>query len=256
MREIPAVHRFPPAPDVAAFGALLGRATVRSHVQAVLDEVREGESETAFARLRQRVLTRLVAAQAEGLINVINATGVLLHTNFGRAPLSASALAAVASLGAGYTNLEYDVASGERGSRYERVAAHLRDVSGAQAALVVNNCAAAVLLVLDTFARGREVVVSRGQLIEIGGGFRLPDVLAKSGDTLGEVGTTNKTYPNDYRNAWTADTAMFMRTHASNYRMSGFVAEVSSGALASLAHELEVIAFEDLGTGALVDLTP
>jgi L-seryl-tRNA(Ser) seleniumtransferase len=127
-------------------------------------------------------------------------------------------------------------------------------VSGAQAALVVNNCAAAVLLVLDTFARDREVVVSRGQLIEIGGGFRLPDVLRKSGAKLVEVGTTNKTYPLDYRNAWTSQTALFMRTHPSNYRVEGFTADVDTATIASLARELGVISFEDLGSGALVDL--
>ncbi|MBV8170624.1 MAG: L-seryl-tRNA(Sec) selenium transferase, partial [Candidatus Eremiobacteraeota bacterium] len=162
---------------------------------------------------------------------------------------------AVRSLGAGYTNLEFDLEAGERGNRYERVSSLLCELSGAQAALIVNNCAAAVLLVLDTFARGREVVVSRGELIEIGGGFRLPDVLAKSGATLVEVGTTNKTYARDYRNAWNANTALFMRTHPSNFRMSGFTAAVPSSALTALARELEVMSFEDLGSGALLDMT-
>ena len=256
MRDIPAVHRFTTDPAIATFAPLIGTAAVRSHVQAVLDEARQGALDAAFDTLRERMLARLSAAQSESLIGVINATGVLLHTNFGRAPLSDAALEAVRTLGSGYTNLEYDLDSGERGSRYERIASLLREVSGAPAALVVNNCAAAVLLVLDTFARGREVVVSRGQLIEIGGGFRLPDVLAKSGATLVEVGTTNKTYLHDYRAAWNANTALFMRTHPSNYRISGFTADVSSAALAALARELEVISFEDLGTGALVDLTP
>ena len=134
------------------------------------------------------------------------------------------------------------------------MASLLRELTGAQASLVVNNCAAAVLLVLDTFARDREVVVSRGQLIEIGGGFRIPDVLRKSGARLVEVGTTNKTYPLDYRNAWTPQTAMFMRTHPSNYRIDGFVAEVDTKTLATLARELGVLSFEDLGSGALIDL--
>jgi len=256
LRDIPAVHRFTTDPAIAVYGSLIGRAAVRAHVQAVLDEVRAGNRAPAFDDLRERMLERLSTAQAEGLIGVINGTGVLLHTNFGRAPIAPRALEAVNALGAGYTNLEYDVESGERGSRYDRVASLLREVSGAQAAIVVNNCAAAVLLVLDTFARGREVVVSRGQLIEIGGGFRLPDVLAKSGARLVEVGTTNKTYVSDYRDAWNANTALFMRTHPSNYRVHGFTAEVSSAALAALARELEVTSFEDLGTGALVDLSP
>src|SRR5215469_12014086 len=202
------------------------------------------------------VLRALAAREASGLIGVINATGVLLHTNFGRAPLAGAALDAVARLGAGYTNLEFDLESGERGSRYERVASQLCDLSGAQAALVVNNCAAAVLLVLDTFARGREVVVSRGQLIEIGGAFRLPDVLRKSGATLVEVGTTNRTYGADYRDAWTDRTAIFMRSHPSNYRVEGFTAEVDAGSMAVIAREVGVLSFEDLGSGALVDLSP
>jgi L-seryl-tRNA(Ser) seleniumtransferase len=256
MRDIPAVHRFTTDPAIATYAPLIGRGAVRSHVQAVLDEARSGAGETAFDALRERMLERLVSAQTQGLIGVINGSGVLLHTNFGRAPLSAAALEAVRALGSGYTNLEYDLESGERGSRYDRVASLLCDVTGAQGALVVNNCAAAVLLVLDTFARGREVVVSRGQLIEIGGGFRLPEVLAKSGAILVEVGTTNKTYVRDYRNAWNPNTAMFMRTHPSNFRVSGFTAGVSAATLAALARELEVISFEDLGSGALVDLAP
>ncbi len=216
LRGLPPVHRFTTDPVVAAYDVLLGRGTVRSCVQAVLDDARvsarDGAEISSFDDLRAAVLERLAIAQSQGLERVINGTGVILHTNFGRAPLAQAALAQAVELGAGYTNLEFDLALGKRGSRYERVSAQLCELAGAQAALVVNNCAAAVLLVLDTFARGREVVVSRGQLIEIGGGFRLPDVLRKSGATLVEVGTTNKTYPLDYRNAWTQNTALFMRT--------------------------------------------
>ena len=258
LREVPPVHRFTTDPVVASYDGILGRGAVRSCVQNVLDEaretIREGSAVAGFDHLRAAVLERLAIAQATGLVRVINGTGVLLHTNFGRAPLAASALKRASELGAGYTNLEYDLVFGKRGSRHERVSSQLCELSGAQAALVVNNCAAAVLLVLDTFGRDREVVVSRGQLIEIGGGFRLPDVLRKSGAKLVEVGTTNKTYPLDYRNAWTAQTALFMRTHPSNYRVEGFTAEVDATTLAGLARELGVISFEDLGSGALVDL--
>ncbi len=261
LREVPPVHRFTTDPSVARYDALLGHSVVRSQVQAVLDEMRASlragsTSQLSLDDLRRAMLARLAAAQAAGLVRVINGTGVLLHTNFGRAPLAPAALAAASQLGAGYTNLEYDLVAGKRGSRYERVSAQLCELSGAQATFVVNNCAAAVLLVLDTFARDREVVVSRGQLIEIGGGFRLPDVLRKSGAKLVEVGTTNKTYALDYRNAWTPQTALFMRTHPSNYRVEGFTAEVDAATLAALAKELSVISFEDLGSGALVDLTP
>lgn len=258
-RTIPAVHRFTEDAAVASYHAILGRSTVRACVQTVLEEARAAvdspDAAAAFDALRRVVLARLAAREAAGLLGVINGTGVLLHTNFGRAPLAKHALEAVSRLSAGYTNLEFDLESGERGSRYDRVASQLCELSGAEAVLVVNNCAAAVLLVLDTFARGKDVVVSRGQLIEIGGAFRLPDVLRKSGANLVEVGTTNRTYGRDYRDAWTADTAMFMRSHPSNYRVEGFTAEVDSGSMAAIAKELGVISFEDLGSGALVDMT-
>jgi L-seryl-tRNA(Ser) seleniumtransferase len=259
LRSIPAVHRFTDDAQVAAYHPVLGRTAVRSCVQTALDAARADAVASGaapeFDRIRRRVLALLAAREADGLLGVINGTGVLLHTNFGRAPLAREALEAMTRLGAGYTNLEYDLETGDRGSRYDRVASQLRELSGAEAALVVNNCAAAVLLVLDTFSRGREVVVSRGQLIEIGGAFRLPDVVAKSGATLIEVGTTNRTYGRDYRDAWNPNTSMFMRTHPSNYRVQGFTAEVESAAMAALAKELGVMSFEDLGSGALIDLS-
>jgi L-seryl-tRNA(Ser) seleniumtransferase len=259
-RGIPAVHRFTADPDLAAFNAVLGRDAVRTTVQRVLDEARARVDATSAlpdeATLKLHMLGLLATSETAGLLRIINGTGVILHTNFGRAPLAPAALAAMSELGGGYTNLEFDLTAGKRGSRYERVAAQLRELTGAQASLVVNNCAAAVVLVLDTFANGRDVVVSRGQLVEIGGGFRLPDVLRKSGARLVEVGTTNKTYPSDYRDAWSPSTAMFMRTHPSNYRVEGFTAEVSAQALAALAKELDVLSFEDLGSGALIDFAP
>jgi L-seryl-tRNA(Ser) seleniumtransferase len=258
LREIPAVHRFTDDPEIALYDRALGHGGVRTQVQAVLSQARDaahhGAASADFPALRDAVLDRLRHELSQTLLGVVNGTGILLHTNLGRAPLPQSALAEAAALGGGYTNLEYDLESGERGSRYERVSPLVRELSGAEATLVVNNCAAAVLLVLDTFARGREVVVSRGELIEIGGGFRLPDVLRKSGATLVEAGTTNKTYLSDYRNAWGENTAMFMRTHPSNYRVVGFSHEVEPKALAALARELGVIAFEDLGSGAFIDL--
>jgi len=259
-RVIPAVHRFTADPDLAAFNAVLGRAAVRTTVQQVLDQARDLALASSTlpdeGALKLQMLGLLATSETASLLRIINGTGVILHTNFGRAPLAPAALAAMNELGAGYTNLEYDLTTGKRGSRYERVAAQLRELTGGQASLVVNNCAAAVVLVLDTFADGRDVVVSRGQLVEIGGGFRLPDVLRKSGAKLIEVGTTNKTYASDYREGWSANTAIFMRTHPSNYRMEGFTAEVTSQALAALAKELDVLSFEDLGSGALVDFAP
>jgi len=158
-RAIPAVHRFTVDPDLAAFNAVLGRAAVRTTVQHVLDEAREIAKASSTppddAALKLRMLGLLATSETAGLLRLINGTGVILHTNFGRAPLAPAALAAINELGAGYTNLEYDLTTGKRGSRYERVAAQLRELTGAQASLVVNNCAAAVILVLDTFANGR-----------------------------------------------------------------------------------------------------
>ncbi|HKW44251.1 MAG TPA: L-seryl-tRNA(Sec) selenium transferase [Candidatus Eremiobacteraceae bacterium] len=256
-RAIPAVHRFTADPDVSAFNGVLGRGAVRTAVQQVLDDARARAQTTTSppddATLKRRMLGLLAASESAGLLRLINGTGVILHTNFGRAPLAGAALDAIGALGAGYTNLEYDLTSAKRGSRYARVAAQLRELTGAESSLLVNNCAAAVVLVLDTFANGRDVVVSRGQLVEIGGGFRLPDVLRKSGANLIEVGTTNRTYASDYRDAWSPGTAMFMRTHPSNFRVDGFTADVSAQALAALAKELDVLSFEDLGSGALID---
>jgi L-seryl-tRNA(Ser) seleniumtransferase len=208
-----------------------------------------------FAALVEAVRERLAAEEAGGLIEVLNATGILLHTNLGRAPLAAEALAAVTATGGGYSNLEYDLESGGRGSRYERVSAPLRAATGAEDGLVVNNCAAAVLLILDSFARQREVVVSRNQLIEIGGGFRLPDVLARSGATLVEVGTTNRVVLADFERALTPRTALLLRSHRSNFRLEGFVADVAPVELAALGRRAGIPCVEDLGSGALVDLT-
>ncbi len=191
---------------------------------------------------------------ARGLVRTINATGVLLHTNLGRAPLAREALDAMVEASSGYSNLEFDIASGERGSRYDRLGTLLVAATGAEASLVVNNCAAAMLLILDTFARGREVVVARNALIEIGGGFRLPDVLARSGATLVEVGATNKVYVADFERAFTARTGLLLRAHPSNYRITGFVANPAPAELVALARRAGVPVVEDLGTGALVDL--
>ena len=205
------------------------------------------------------VLARLAEASRAGLTGVLNGSGILLHTNLGRAPLAREALDAIDDTARGASNLEYDLSTGRRGSRYDRLGPLLRAATGAEDLLVVNNCAAAVLLVLDTFARapdgsGREVVVARNQLIEIGGGFRLPDVLARSGAVLVEVGATNKVYAADYARALTPRTALLLRAHASNYRIDGFTADVSGAELAALGARAGVPVVEDLGSGALSDL--
>jgi L-seryl-tRNA(Ser) seleniumtransferase len=251
--------RFLAEPDIAAFSALFGTTVVKATVDAVLREVRTSvaASQTPvppFASLVARARERLARVEMDELVDVLNGTGILLHTNLGRAPLAREALEAGTAVSGGYSNLEFDLDSGARGSRYARVSTLLRETTGAEDALVVNNCAAAVLLVLDTFGKGREVVVSRNQLIEIGGGFRLPDVLARSGATLVEVGATNKVYLRDFELALGANTALVMRSHTSNYRIEGFTADVAAADLASLAKRVGVLSVEDLGGGALVDL--
>ena len=206
------MHRLMAEPALAGFCALLGAGTVKSAVAGVLREARarsnEGSALPAFDVLVAEICARLTRLESGGLVEVLNGTGILLHTNLGRAPLGRGALEAIERIAGGYSNLEFDLESGTRGSRYERTGALLREATGAEDALVVNNCAAAVLLILDTFARGREVVVARNQLIEIGGGFRLPEVLARSGARLVEVGTTNKVYVRDFESALGTETAL------------------------------------------------
>ena len=254
LRGIPAVHRLLDHPSIAPYEDLVGRVALRAAVAEELDRARLGDDVPPLEMLVARIAERLEIELAEHLTPVINATGTLLHTNLGRAPLAQEALAAAREIGAGYSNLEYDVIGGQRGSRYARLTGILREVTGAQDALVVNNCAAAVLLILDTFARGAEVIVARNQLIEIGGGFRLPDVLARSGATLVEVGATNRVYAADYTGALTPRTAMMLRSHTSNYRIEGFVADVEARELVDLGERAGVPVVEDLGSGAVVDL--
>ena len=186
---------------------------------------------------------------------VINATGVVVHTNLGRSLLPDSAVRSIAEVAASYSNLEFDLRTGKRGSRYTLVEEILCDLTGAEAALVVNNNAAAVLLVLETLAAGREVIVSRGQLVEIGGSFRIPDVMAKSGASLVEVGATNRTHLADYERAITSQTAMLLKVHTSNYRMIGFTSEVPLVEMVSLARTHGLLCMEDLGSGCLIDLS-
>ncbi len=254
LRELPAVHRLLDDPAIAPYEALVGRDALREAIESELRHARGTHVVPAYAELVARIGGRIGALAAQSLLPVINGTGIILHTNLGRAPLAREALDAAREIGSGYSNLEYDVLEGARGSRYARVTSLLREASGAEDALVVNNCAAAVLLILDTFAKGLEVIVSRNQLVEIGGGFRLPDVLERSGATLVEVGATNKVYLRDFERALSPKTALMMRSHPSNYSIEGFVNDVDAGELVALGARAGVPVVEDLGSGALVDL--
>jgi len=222
-------------------------------VREVLADARSGGSEildaAAYAKLARE---RLAKRDAPTLRPVINATGVILHTNLGRAPLSEAALAAIRAA-SGTVSVEYDLERGARGERHGHAAGLLADVTGAEDAVVVNNGAAAVLLALAALAAKREVIVARGELVEIGGGFRIPDVLARSGAKLVEVGTTNRTYVRDYANAITEKTGAILRVHASNFALRGFVAKAPSPDLVKLARERGVAFVHDLGSGTLLD---
>ena len=256
MNQLPAVNRFLDDPRIAVFEAQVGRENVKRSIAQTLDDARHMplNGGYSFESLAITIIDRLQAAEFEMLVPVINGTGILLHTNLGRAPLAAAALDATQRAGRSYSNLEFDLERGERGSRYGRAVSLIRALTGAESALVVNNCAAAILLVLDTFAKKRDVVVARSQLIEIGGGFRLPEVLERSGARLVEVGATNKVYIEDYERALNPHTALLMRAHPSNYTIEGFTQEVDPKELVALGARTGIPVLEDLGSGALSDL--
>ncbi|MDI3288438.1 L-seryl-tRNA(Sec) selenium transferase [Polyangium sp. 15x6] len=262
LRGIPRVDRVLANPSLAEAKRKLGAATLTRLVRRFLDEAREAVRGGAPCPSVEDVALR-VAAHAERTLRtrarrVINATGVVLHTNLGRAPLGARVAEALASSAAGYTSIEIDLATGRRGRRGAFAEDALCELSGAEAALVVNNNAAAVLLMLGALAAGRPVVVSRGELVEIGGGFRVPEVMARSGARLVEVGTTNKTRIADYACALDAapDAAAILRVHQGNFRQVGFVERPEHRSLAALARERKVLLLEDLGGGAIVELEP
>lgn len=232
------------------------RAYLAQYRKAILNQTDE---ELKMLADTQQILMEGIAAMVEKtmsnkLKNVINATGVVLHTNLGRAVLSEKAKESLWSIACRYSNLEFELESGKRGSRYSHIEELLCKLTGAEAAMVVNNNAAAVMLVLSTMAKDREVIVSRGQLVEIGGSFRVPDVMSQSGATLREIGTTNKTHIWDYENAVNENTAALMKVHTSNYRILGFTKEVESEELVELGKKLNIPVIEDLGSGVLLDL--
>jgi L-seryl-tRNA(Ser) seleniumtransferase len=261
LRSLPNVSDLLARDDVAALLAAEPRPLVldalrdaiearRAAVLAGSDDPTTADDVVAHARL-------LLAASARpSLRRVVNATGIIVHTNLGRSPMALDAIAAAVEAASGYSTLEYDAVTGQRGSRHVHVEALLTRLTGAEAAMAVNNNAAAVLLALAGLAGGREAIVSRGQLVEIGGSFRIPDIMAQSGARMVEVGTTNKTHLADYADAITADTGVLLKVHSSNFRMVGFIEQVETAELAALGAERGVPVFEDQGSGVLLDLTP
>lgn len=227
-------------------------ATLRAILAQARAEIRTGAPCPSQEALLERAEQALQREQQPQLRPVINATGVIINTNLGRAPLSREAIAAVQRVASGYSNLEYELEAGERGSRQRHVESLLRELTGAEAALVTNNNAAAVLLALSTLAVGREVIISRGQLVEIGGGFRVPDVMRQSGCQLIEVGTTNRTRIGDYAAALDERTAMLLSVHPSNFLITGFTESTPLNALVELAHQHNLLVMDDLGSGCLL----
>ena len=255
LRDLPSVDRLLSDERVAPLAARFGRTLALEACRLALEEARRAiRAERDPGELAERVEVALQALLQPRLRRVVNGTGVIVHTNLGRAPLPASALARLEEIGGGYSNLEYELGEGARGSRQAHVTGLLCDLTGAEAALVVNNNAAAVLLALAALATGRDVVVSRGELVEIGDGFRIPDVLAHSGARLVEVGTTNRTRLADYERAIRDETAVLLRVHQSNFRIVGFSEQTPLAELADLAGRRSLALVDDLGSGALAEL--
>jgi L-seryl-tRNA(Ser) seleniumtransferase len=255
LRELPSVDQLLADERLQSAAERHGRAVAVQATRVALARARE-DLQAGFEAgdLPQRAIAELDALLAPKLRRVLNATGVIVHTNLGRAPLAPEALERVVEVARGYSNLEYDLPGGARGSRQDHLAALLRDLTGAEAALVVNNNAAAVLLALAALAEGREVIVSRGELVEIGDGFRIPEVLARSGARLIEVGTTNRTRLADYERALGEQTAAILRVHQSNFRIVGFTEQTGLRELARLAERAGIALVDDLGSGVLGDI--
>lgn len=263
-RQIPGVDQLLIHPAVESALTSYPKALVLKAIHQVLDSIRtdikEGRISEAAAGLdgesvSSRVMETLAILSRPSLRNVINATGVVVHTNLGRSILPERVIEKFRSIAGNYSNLEYDLAQGRRGSRYVHVEGILRELTGAEAAMVVNNNAGAVLIALETLAKGREVVVSRGQLVEIGGSFRIPDVMRKSGARMVEVGTTNKTHLRDYEEVIGPDTALLLKVHTSNFQVVGFTSEVPLADLVKLGERHGTPVMEDLGSGCLIDFS-
>jgi L-seryl-tRNA(Ser) seleniumtransferase len=264
MRKVPSVDAVLQEPELAALAAEYGRKPVADAVREAVEQVRQQLLAQPVSDLDEPALRRRIVAAAQEQIaaimrpyyrRAVNATGIILHTGLGRAVLSAKALDQIQQTLQSYSLLQIDRETGKRSRRDERIEWLLQRLTGAEAATVVNNNAAATAIVLNSVAKGKEVIVSRGQLVEIGGSFRLPEVMAFSGAKLVEVGTTNKTHPRDYENAVTENTAAILRVHPSNYKIQGFSAEVPLDEMVAIAHKHKLVMIDDVGAGALLDFS-
>ena len=254
-RQLPSIDAILANPGIASLLAEHPRALVVKAARAAVDAARVNGGAPPVEGWDAAVRAAVARLGVASLAPVINATGVVLHTNLGRAPLAPAAIAALTRVAQGYSALEYDLGRGTRGSRHAHCRDLLIELTGAADALVVNNAAGAVLLALSALARGGQAIVSRGELVEIGGSFRIPDIMARSGATLVEVGTTNRTHPNDYDRALTTDTRLLLKVHRSNFQVTGFTADVAVVELAELAHDRGIACVYDLGSGLLMDLS-
>jgi L-seryl-tRNA(Ser) seleniumtransferase len=262
LREIPSVDELAGRPRLRALSETAGRGIVTQVTRSVLTDLRARMLNEGLAApthtlemLEVRIANDVRVLLAQSLRHVINATGVILHTNLGRAPLVQGAVSHLDETATRYSNLEYDIESGQRGKRDVHTSRLLAELAGAEAAVVVNNNAAAVFLILNTLAKGAEVIVSRGELIEIGDGFRIPDIMAESGALLHEVGTTNRTSILDYERAINEGTKLLLRVHPSNFRITGFTERASLEELVALGRGMQLPVYEDLGSGCVIDLT-
>ncbi|HSQ12029.1 MAG TPA: L-seryl-tRNA(Sec) selenium transferase, partial [Candidatus Deferrimicrobium sp.] len=262
LREIPSIDHLLKHCRCEALLARYNREYVTEQCRAVIEqrraEIRQGKGlsqDLSEEAILKRLEMQILLDSQPGHIRVVNATGTILHTNLGRALLSEAAIEAMTAVARHPVNLEYDLTAGKRGKREETLETLLIELTGAEAATVVNNNAAAVLLGLNTLAEGKEVIVSRGELIEIGGSFRIPEIMAKSGAILKEVGSTNRTHPADYENAVNERTALLLKVHTSNYKVVGFTAEVTLDQMVAIGRKHNLPVMEDLGSGALIDLS-
>jgi L-seryl-tRNA(Ser) seleniumtransferase len=263
-RMIPAVDRLLDNPGIKGIAGHYPRTLILQAINEILSETRKGIEKGNITKESQALdpenMVNTVVKKVEhlsrpSLCNVINATGVVLHTNLGRSILAERVIDRLVDISGGYSNLEYDLEKGKRGSRYVHVEGILRELTSAEAAMVVNNNAAAVLITLDTLAKEREVIISRGELVEIGGSFRIPDVMKRSGARMIEVGTTNKTHLNDYESSITPETAAILKVHKSNFQIVGFHEEATRSSLVELGRKYSIPVIEDLGSGSFIDLS-